>query len=314
MKSWITMFLSFFAITLLFAWKKDNPPGPGSNDLGQNHQTYTIKNGGFTFQGHKRTYMLALPENYSGNKKAPLVIYLHSYGWTADQDMVYTSLYKAAYTSGVIVAYPNGIPNWNSGIGDDPNLETPNVDDAAFIKAMIDNLNTHYSIDLKRVYACGYSNGGFMAYKLACQLSKRIAAIASVGGVMSKSTAENCKPVHPMPVLQIHGTADEWVPINGNAYWQSVDKTLTYWINFNKCTNKDTTFLPNINKKDKCKAVKYSYKNSTNGCEVIYYKVTDGGHTWPGAGVPTFTNPGNANADFDANVAILNFFKKYKLN
>ena len=258
--------------------------------------------------------MVYLPNNYTGTISFPLVIYLHAYGWTAQQEMNYTLLHQVADTSDFLVVYPNAIPNWNSGIGDNPSWPTPNVDDVGFINALIDTLSNNYSIDLERIYACGYSNGGFMAYKLACQLGDRIAAIASVGGVMSTGTAANCKPQRTMPVLDIHGTADYWVPINGTTGWHSVDKTLSYWTNFNNCFMANTTVLPDLNPADSCTVEKISYTNCQNNSKVIYYKVIRGGHTWPGAGSPGFSHEGNANDDFNANVEIWNFFKNYKLD
>lgn len=187
-----------------------------------------IKTGSFEFEGRTRNYMMFLPNNYTGNTNFPLVIYLHSSGWTAQQGMNYTLLNQVADTSDFIVAYPSAVPNWNSGVGDHPASPTPSIDDVGFINALIDTLGNNYSIDLDRVYACGYSNGGFMAYKLACQLGHRIAAIASVGGVLSTSTADNCNPVRTMPVLQIHGTSDLWVPIAGDDGRYSADETLSY--------------------------------------------------------------------------------------
>jgi len=272
-----------------------------------------IKSGSFDFEGHQRNYKLFLPHNYSITNKLPLVIYLHSYGWTAQQGMNYTSLNQIADTSDFIVAYPSAIPNWNSGVGDNPDFPTPNVDDVAFINALIDTLNNHYSIDLERVYACGYSNGGFMSHKLACLLSNRIAAIASVGGVISTNTLANCNPLRAMPVLQIHGTKDPWVPFSGNMGWNSADQTVNYWTDFNHCFSADTMFLSDIDTTDGCNVEKISYSNSTTKNKVIYYKVINGGHTWPGAG-PAGYPTGNTNQDFNANVVIWNFFKDFKLN
>ena len=265
-------------------------------------------------EGLKRNYTVFLPNNYSDTLDFPLVIYLHGYGWTVEQDMNYTRLYELTDTAGYIIVYPSGTPYWNSGISDNPDLPTPNIDDVEFINTLIDTLSEQYSIDLYRVYACGYSNGGFMAYKLACQLSNRIAAIASVGGVMPNSLMGNCNPLRTMPVLEIHGTDDWWVPVNGTGYWHSVDKTLSYWTNYNNCTQIDRITLPDVNPEDSCTVEKIVYANSSNNCEVIYYKVINGGHTWPGAGKPGYSHEGNVNDDFNANIEILNFFKKYKLD
>lgn len=272
-----------------------------------------IKLGSFEFEGHHRDYKLFLPNNYSTTKSFPLVIYLHSYGWNAQKGMSYTSFNQVADTSDFIVAYPNAIPNWNSGIGDNPDWPTPNVDDVGFINALIDTLNNNYSIDLERIYACGYSNGGFMSHKLACQLSHRIAAIASVSGVISTKTVINCNPLHIMPVLQIYGTEDPWVPFRGIEGWNSADQTVNYWIYFNNSSLADTTFLSDIDTADDCTVEKISYSNSSGKTKVIYYKVINGGHTWPGAG-PAGYPAGNTNQDFNASVLIWNFFKDFKLN
>ena len=268
-----------------------------------------IQTDSFNFQGKQRNYMVYTPGNYISSMKYPLVIYLHSYGWTAQKGMGYTLMHQVADTSDFIVVYPRAIPNWNSGIEDNPSWPTPNVDDVGFINALIDTLSDHYSIDLKRIYACGYSNGGFMAYKLACQLSHRIAAIASVGGVISNNTMANCDPLHKIPILQIHGTEDPWVPVKGSPGWNSVDQTLSYWTKFNNCVHVDTTLLPDLDPNDGCTVEKISYTNCINNSNVIYYKVINGGHTWPGAGPPGYP-AGNTNQDINVSGEIWNFFKK----
>jgi len=203
-----------------------------------------------------------------------------------------------------MIVYPSGIPNWNSGIGDNSNYPTPDVNDVGYIDALIDNLSNSYSIDLSKIYATGFSNGGFMAYKLACQLSHRIAAVASVSGVMSTSTLENCNPSRAIPVLHIHGTKDIWVFIDGLKEWRSVEETLRYWTNFNNCDNSDMTVLLDSDLTDNCTVEKYSYTNCTNNSKVVYYKIIDGGHTWPGSG-PTIYE--NTNLDINAGIEIWNF-------
>jgi polyhydroxybutyrate depolymerase len=271
-----------------------------------------IENGKFSFEGFIRKYMVFLPQDYSESANLPLVIYLHSYGWNAQKGMDYTALNEVADTANFLVAYPSALPNWNSGIGDNPSWPTPDFDDVGFISALIDTLTGKYSIDADRIYACGYSNGGFMAYKLACQLSHKIAAIASVGGVISTSTLTDCNPGHSLPVLQIHGTKDFYVPINGKTGWHSVDQTIDYWKDNNECTQVDTTIMPDINLDDNCTVEKISFSNCNNNDSIIYYKIIDGGHTWPGAG-PTGFSAGNTNQDFNASETIWLFFKNQKL-
>ena len=82
------------------------------------------------------------------------------------------------------------------------------ADDVGFTEALIAALAAEYNIDLKRVYATGHSNGGYLSFQLACQLNNKIAAIASVSGSMTPETFDNCNPERPTPILQIHGTAE----------------------------------------------------------------------------------------------------------
>jgi len=269
-----------------------------------------IQTGSFDFDGRLREYMVYLPNNYTGSIDFPLVIHLHSGGWTAQQDMDYIKLNQVADTSGFIVVYPSAIgKRWNSGGVPAPD---PDVDDVGFINALIDIMSNRYSIDLERIYACGYSRGGFMAYTLACQLSDRIAAIASVAGVLSTSSAANCHPLRTIPVLHIHGTADTWVPINGTSDIYSADQTLSYWTSFNDCGQVDTTILPDLDATDGCTVEKITYTNCSDNSNVVYYKVINGGHTWPGAGPPGYS-AGNTNQDINASVEIWNFFKNYEI-
>ncbi len=113
---------------------------------------------------------------------------------------------QVADTAGIVVVYPNGIDEtWNVS-------STTGTDDVGFISALIDTVDYQYSIDLNRVFATGMSMGGFMSYRLACELSERIAAIASVTGLQAFYP---CNPNRPVPILQFHGTADPVVPYAG---------------------------------------------------------------------------------------------------
>ena len=107
-----------------------------------------------------------------------------------------------------------------------------------------------------------------MSYKLACQLSHRIAAIAAVGGVISSGTLDNCNSQHTMPVLHIHGTVDNTVGITG---WYSVDQTLSYWTDFNGCVQVDTVLLPDLDPTDGCTVEKTTYSNCSDESNIIFF-------------------------------------------
>ncbi len=271
---------------------------------------FRIETSSIEFEGQEREHLVFIPDDYSDTKIYPLVIFLHGYGDTPLGAMEYTQFNQVGNTYNFMIVYPSGIPNWNSGVGDNSVNPTPDVNDVGYIEALIDNLSNSYRVDLSKIYATGFSNGGFMAYKLACQLSHRIAAVASVSGVMSTSTLENCNPSRPIPVLQIHGTKDIWVNIDGIFEWRSVEETLRYWTNFNNCENSDMVVVPDIDQTDNCTIEKYSYTNCTDDSKVVYYKIIDGGHTWPGFGPTAYQN---ANLDINASIEIWNFFKDYQL-
>jgi len=137
MKRSFLMFLVLGIIIIFFGCSEDE-------DLNLTDQ---IEEGSFIMEGRKRDYKVFLPGNYSDTQNYPMVIYLHSYGWTVTECMNYTKLYEAAEKSDFIVVYPSGVPNWNSGVGDNPEMSTPDVDDVGFISALIDTVSNHYSID-----------------------------------------------------------------------------------------------------------------------------------------------------------------------
>ena len=262
--------------------------------------------------GLQREYILYVPSSYTVNQSVPLLFNFHGYTSNANVQMYYGSFRSIADTAGFIIIHPQGtldnqgITFWNVGWG------TEVVDDVGFTEAMIDSIGMEYNIDLERVYATGMSNGGFMSFHLACQLSEKIAAVASVTGSMTPFTFNNCNPQHPTPILQIHGTADNVVPYNGAITWTlSIEDVLQSWVNYNNCdTSATITNLPNINPYDGSTVELIIYDEGDNGVTVEHFKVIGGGHTWPGT---AFGSPGT-NYDINASVEIWKFFSKYDIN
>ncbi|HPI09028.1 MAG TPA: PHB depolymerase family esterase, partial [Saprospiraceae bacterium] len=169
--------------------------------------TGTIQSGGLT-----REYRLYKPAVYNGSTAVPLVINMHGYSSNNLEQEFYGDFRGIADTANFLIVHPNGTLDnqgqrfWNAfGTGS-------NVDDVGFISDLIDTLSAAYNIDPQRIYATGMSNGGFMSYSLACELNERIAAIASVTGSMAPIKLASCNPQRPVPVMEIHGTADGVVP------------------------------------------------------------------------------------------------------
>lgn len=267
-----------------------------------------------TYEGLQRSYILYVPASYSANVAVPLVFNFHGYTSDAYSQMNYGDFRPIADTADFLVVHPMGTndlygqPYWDT--------QGSSVDDIGFIDALIDTLALVYNIDLARVYSTGMSNGGILSYWLACELSNRFAAIASVAGSMNtiQITGTNlCSPQHPTPVLEIHGTADGIVSYTGSYSLLSIENTLQYWVNFNGCdTIPIITNIPDIDLSDSSTVEHYVYKNGSNGVEVEHYKIIDGGHTWPGSAYPS--SFGNTNQDINASVEIWNFFARYNIN
>jgi polyhydroxybutyrate depolymerase len=261
--------------------------------------------------GMVRTYLLYQPAGF--DPPMPVVFNLHGYGSSAKQQMMYTNMNAVADTAGFLVVYPDAVGNrWNSGISDNPRWPTRNVDDVGFFDALIDTLRRQYSVDLHQVYACGMSNGGFMSFKLACQLSHRISAVASVTGVISQSTALDCAPSRAVPILHIHGTNDPTVPYNGTFGWYSAEQTVDHWTDLHGCFRSDTTSLPDKDPFDGCTVTRIINTDSLGNADVIFFEVAGGGHTWPGAAFD-LPGAGNTNRDINASEEIWRFFRDRKL-
>ena len=269
-------------------------------------------NASITHDGIQRDYILYIPELYDGNTTVPLVLNFHGFGSSASQQMFYGDFRDIADTEGFLLVHPEGttfIGNqfWNVGF---PGLSS-NIDDVGFTEALIDELATLYAIDLDRVYATGMSNGGFMSFLLACQLSEKIAAVASVTGSMTQDTFDDCNAQHPTPVLQIHGTEDDVVLYNENNLSLPIPDVISYWVDHNNCeTTPTTTTLPDVDVSDGSTIEHSVYEDGDNGVTTEHMKVIGGGHTWPGS----VLNTAGTNQDIDASMEIWLFFSRYDIN
>ncbi|MEL6650920.1 MAG: T9SS type A sorting domain-containing protein, partial [Bacteroidota bacterium] len=234
------------------------------------------------------------------------------YGSNAMEQMFYGDFRPIADTAGFAIVHPLGTrdflqtTHWNVGWGGS------NVDDLSFVNALLDSMITHYKITPNRIYSTGMSNGGFMSHLLACELSPRIAAIASVTGSMADSKLASCDPQRPVPVMQIHGTADMVVPYAGQPPLMApIDSVVAFWVGHNECDpNPTITDLPDISPNDGSTAQLIEYQEGDGSLKVQLYKIANGGHTWPNN---QFV-PAGTNYDFDASKVIWEFFAQYSLS
>lgn len=272
-------------------------------------------------EGLSRSYCVHVPTKYDPKQPTPVVLALHGAMTNAPIMALSSGLSAKADEAGFIVVYPNGTGKgeillvWNSGGLRGPNAEKL-PDDVRFVEAILIELPKLVNVDPKRVYATGMSNGGMMCYRLAAELSHRIAAIAPVSGTMA---VEKCQPRRPVSVMHFHGTDDKLVPFHGPEQrtakflaFKSVEETIRTWVKIDGCPKKPrTTDLPD--KADDGTTVKReAYGPGKEGAEVILFAIQGGGHTWPGRQWPV---PwlGNTTRDISANDLMWEFFKRHPM-
>jgi len=267
----------------------------------------------------KRTYFVHVPKGYDPETPTPVVLALHGATMNGPMMAWFSGLNKKADEAGFIAIYPNGTGTrssftWNGGNCCGSAMQN-NVDDVAFIKALLDDLTQEFQIDTRRVYATGMSNGAIMAYRLASELSDRIAAIAPVAGTMA---TERCEPRQPVPVIHFHGTMDEFVPFTGGkgkksltgTDFYSVDHSIQTWVKLNGC---DPNPKADVLSKDgdELKVTRTTYGAGKDGAEVVLVVIEGGGHTWPGMS-STVTILGKSALNISANDLMWEFFQKHQ--
>ncbi len=199
-----------------------------------------------------RPYMFHVPTGYDKSKPTPLVVLLHGYTASGALQESYFNLTAVSDAHTFLYAYPDGLQDqggnryWNATDAC-CDLYHTNVDDVAYINAVIDDMEKKYNVDPKRVYLVGHSNGGFMSHRMACDSSTRIAAIVSLAGVVWEDMAK-CKPTDPVAVLQVHGDADAVIAYNGGAIlgnaFPSAHATVQYWAAHDGCMMTPDTSAP----------------------------------------------------------------------
>ncbi|MEW5853869.1 MAG: dienelactone hydrolase family protein [Myxococcota bacterium] len=279
------------------------------------------------WQGAKRIYEVHLPHGTRPESPAPVVLIFHGGGpLDADGERTgnYTSMSSKADREGFIAVYPRAREdNWNDG-RDSPNLQEQkdNVDDVGFIRAVLDQLERDYPVDRKRIYATGLSNGGIFSFRLACELSDRITAIAPVIGAVAEPLAPRCAPTRPVPVLSLHGTRDGFVPIGGGTVTApgtrqdrgkvlSADDSRKLWARLNGCTDDTTRSTQDKDPRDGTALERIEHVGCPESAPVKQLLLHGAGHTWPGA--RWYPYLGDVSYEVHAEDEIWSFFRNHAL-
>jgi len=284
----------------------------------------------FVHDNLDRTYHIHIPSLNNESRQLPLVIALHGRGGTGELMAIVTrkEFDKLADRDGFFVVYPDGVElNWNDGRMDEEandRAHRENIDDVGFISALIDTMINDYNIDPERVYITGISNGAIMSYRLACELSHKIAAIAPVDGNIPHMLYNECNPARPVSLLAINNVNDPLVPYEGGNIYSSIRKinlgkvlsvneSIGFWVKRNHCSpDPVVTEEPDVDPDDGTRVTRKEYTDGIDGTEVVLFSVKGGGHTWPGGFqyLPVWI-VGKTCRDFNASQVIWYFFKNH---
>lgn len=263
------------------------------------------QNKSFTHQGNTRQYRVYKSPNYNASIPASLVVTLHGLG----DDMTNFSgigMNLVVDTANIIVVVPQAISDalagtaWNSGAGMFGYFPNASINDVAFINTLLDTIQTNYAINPNRVYACGFSMGGFMTNRLAIELNTRFAAFASVSGTIGTGLP-GFNPNNAVSIAHFHGTGDGTVPYAGNTSGIGADSLVNFWIDNNQCNSAPQHIsIPNT-QSDGYTVDQYIYSGGEDNSSVEFFKVTGADHVW--------LTPAN---DISYTKEIWKFFNKHK--
>lgn len=269
--------------------------------------------------GLNRKFLVHVPKKYTSTISTPLIVAMHGGGgdmFHHANDKFYKLISKSE-AEGFIVVFPNGfsrmssgkLATWNAGkcCG---KARDKSIDDVGFIREVISNTMKEFNIDKNKVFATGMSNGGMMAYRLACEMSDVFKAVAPVAGT---DNTIDCVPKNPISILHIHAKNDTHVLFSGGAGsdafrdktmvtdFKSVPESIQKWVKFNNCHTTPKRVL------EKEGAYCEKYTRCKNNVEVQLCVTEKGGHSWPGG----VKNRGDESPSqvISANDEMWNFFK-----
>lgn len=277
-------------------------------------------------QTYQRNFIIHTPTGFTNSTPVPVVLMLHGGGGNMNSAQGFTNLNSVSNANGFLAVYPEGygvVPSggfsWADGRG--TSADIAGIDDVGFIDNLLDYLIANYSIDTNKIYICGFSNGGFMTQRLACQLNQRFAAMASLGSIMDTTLFANCNPLRAIPMMFVMGTDDPLVPYTGGVMNSnpnpilSMETLVNFWKMNNNClTTNPPINLPDIDPTENSTVTVFNYTNCFCNSNISFYRINGGGHTWPGIEIPSYeVIAGQTNEDIQASLELWNFFNAHTL-
>ncbi len=275
-------------------------------------------------EDRERYYLLYRPHSVGKDQQIPLIMAFHGGGGVPENIVEVSDFNNLAERHGFAVVYPSGSGStanrlfWNillSGTYATVN----NLDDLGFISKVMDDVSSLLAVDTNRIYAAGFSQGGMLCYRLACDpvMSSRIAAIAVISATMTVSPSQ-CEASRPVPVISFHGKKDQFssypggiaekAPRNDLVPRPGLEESIRYWIQRGQLSIQPSA-SGTIGS-----AHMQQYGPDQSGFEIVSWVFDDGGHTWPGSNsnLPEWMM-GKINYDVSASVLIWDFFARHPL-
>jgi polyhydroxybutyrate depolymerase len=275
---------------------------------------HTVEGGQHRFLesgGMRRSYHAFVPPDHDPAHAASLILALHPGASNALRFARVSGLHARAAAAGFVVAYAEGYQgSWNAGDCCGP-AKRLGLDDVSFAGAVIDDAQQAFGTDPRRTFVAGFSNGGKLAYRLACELADRVTAIAVVGTGLG---VPNCRPSRPVSILHLHGTEDRLHPLLGgvvHVFNQTIDHTsvpdtIETWVDLDGCDQGSEVIYKHG--AATCRA----YSRCGERAEVVLCQIEGMGHQWPGstATLPAILGPGTD--DISATDFAVGFFAAHE--
>lgn len=271
-----------------------------------------------------RTFISYVPTAYSGDEPVPAIVALHGRPDTGAGFAAITDFTAVAEEEGFIVVFPDGLnKEWSylGGIMRGDMFNHP--DDVAFLSALVDDLALDLNIDLSRVYLTGFSNGGFMTYRMACNPEpNRFAAYAVAGALLYPEMEMMCAAAPVRPMLVEHGTEDRSISWEGITHMpepgtlavtRNVIQSVSFFAARNGCVTNDAERTDIPPSDEETAVIQFDFAICTSGMPVRFFAVMNGGHGWPGVDNLRREVAGKVNFDINLSRELWDFFRVYRL-